>query len=91
VRLVPAIVMGFLLGAGKVNHAIVGSLICFTTLQAGAPFGYADGLELFAFAALGNIVGGLGLVTLLRLLQVPHKVLARRSDNGNLSSGRTTA
>ncbi|HEY6425323.1 MAG TPA: formate/nitrite transporter family protein [Pseudonocardiaceae bacterium] len=83
VRLVPAIAMGFLLGAGKVNHAIVGSLICFAALQAGAPFGYADWLGLFAFAAFGNMIGGLGLVTLIRLLQVPHKVLAERTDNGS--------
>ncbi|MFN2495897.1 MAG: formate/nitrite transporter family protein [Pseudonocardiaceae bacterium] len=81
VRLVPAIVMGFLLGAGQVNHAIVASLICFAALHAGAPFGYADWLGLFAFAALGNMVGGLALVTLLRLLQVPHKVLAARQDS----------
>jgi formate/nitrite transporter FocA (FNT family) len=78
VRLVPAIVMGFLLGAGKVNHAIVGSLISFAALQVGAPFGYADWLGLFAFTVLGNLIGGLGLVTLVRLLQVPHKVLAER-------------
>jgi formate/nitrite transporter FocA (FNT family) len=78
VRLVPAVLTGFLLGAGKVNHAIVASLICFAALQAGAPFGYSDWLGLFAFAGLGNILGGLGLVTILRLLQVHHKVLAER-------------
>jgi formate/nitrite transporter FocA (FNT family) len=88
VRLVPAVVMGFLLGAGKVNHAIVGSLICFAALQVGAPFGYADWLGLFAFAALGNMIGGLGLVTLLRLLQIPHKVLAERNDSTTRTSGR---
>lgn len=88
VRLVPAVVMGFLLGAGRVNHAIVGSLICFAALQAGAPFGYADWLGLFAFAALGNMIGGLGLVTLMRLLQVPHKVLAERDDSATHSSRR---
>jgi formate-nitrite transporter family protein len=88
VRLVPAVVMGFLLGAGKVNHAIVGSLICFAALQVGAPFGYADWLGLFAFAAFGNMVGGLGLVTLLRLLQVPHKVMAERKDTTNRTSNR---
>ena len=78
VRLVPAIVIGFLLGAGKINHAIVASLLCFAALQAGAPFGYADWLGMFAFAVLGNMIGGLGLVTVLRLLQVPNKVLAER-------------
>ncbi|MGH3721647.1 MAG: formate/nitrite transporter family protein [Pseudonocardiaceae bacterium] len=81
VRLVPAVFTGFLLGAGKVNHAIVASLVCFAALQAGAPFGYLDWLGLFAFAGLGNMLGGLGLVTVLRLLQVPHKVLAERRKN----------
>jgi len=81
IKLVPATVMGFLLGAGQVNHAIVASLLCFTALHFGAPFGYADWLGLLVFAALGNMIGGLGLVTVLRLLQVPNKVLAERRDN----------
>jgi formate-nitrite transporter family protein len=75
--------VGFLLGAGKVNHVIVGSLICFAALQAGASFGYADWLGLFAFTALGNLIDGLGLVTLVRFLQVPHKVLAERQNDTN--------
>lgn len=79
VRLVPAVAMGFLLGAGQVNHAIVASLVCFAALHAGAPFGYAEWFGLFAFAVLGNMIGGLGLVTMLRLLQVPNKVLAERA------------
>ena len=81
VRLVPATVMGFLLGAGQLNHAIVVSLLCFSALHAGAPFGYADWFGLFAFAALGNMIGGLGLVTILRLLEVPNKVAAERRGN----------
>ncbi|WP_445183512.1 formate/nitrite transporter family protein [Pseudonocardia sp. Cha107L01] len=76
VRLVPAIVIGFLLGAGQVDHAIVASLICFAGLEAGAPFGYLDWLGMFGFAVLGNLCGGLVLVTLLR--QVPHKVMVER-------------
>ena len=80
VRLVPAVVTGFVLGAGKVNHAIVASLVCFAALQAGAPFGYLDWLGMFAFAVLGNMLGGLGLVTVLRLLQVPDKVREARED-----------
>jgi len=34
------------------------------------------------------MIGGLGLVTLLRLLQVPHKVLAERDDSATHSSRR---
>src|SRR3954468_1225431 len=82
VKLAPAVTMGFLLAAGKINHAIVGSLLVFAALQVGAPFGYVDWLKLLALACLGNMAGGLGLVTLRRLLQVPHKVQAEREKNG---------
>lgn len=78
-KLVPSVVMGFLLGAGKLNHAIVASLICFAALHTGATFGYADWLGLLGFAIVGNLVGGLGLVTVLRLLQVPNKVVQERA------------
>ena len=60
---------------------IVVSLLCFAALHAGAPFGYGDWLGLFALAGLGNMIGGLGLVTVLRLLQVPHKIAAERRDD----------
>jgi len=82
VRLVPAVAMGFVLGAGQVDHAIVASLVCFAGLRAGAPFSYLDWLDVLWLAVAGNIVGGLGLVTLLRLLQVPHKVIEERADPG---------
>jgi formate/nitrite transporter FocA (FNT family) len=81
VKLVPAVVMGFMLGAGKLNHAIVASLLTFAALHAGAPFGYYDWLKLFTLGVISNMVGGLLLVTLLRLLQVPHKVKAEREQN----------
>ena len=79
VKLVPAIVMGFLLGAGKLNHAIVASLVCFAALHAGAAFGYLDWVALLGLTIVGNLVGGLVLVTVLRLLQVPNKVIDERS------------
>jgi formate-nitrite transporter family protein len=60
-------------------------------LQVGAPFGYADWLGLLAFAVLGNMIGGLALVTLMRLLQVPHKVLAERRGNATHTRGRKAA
>ncbi|MGB8652467.1 MAG: formate/nitrite transporter family protein [Mycobacteriales bacterium] len=78
VKLVPSVAMGFLLGAGKLDHAIVASLVTFSALHAGAAFGYVDWLGLLGFAVLGNMVGGLGLVTVLRLLQVPDKVADKR-------------
>lgn len=78
-KLASAVTTAFLLGAGSLNHAIVVSLIMFSALHTGhASFGYADWLGTAAFAALGNIVGGIGFVTLLRLLQVPHRVALER-------------
>jgi formate/nitrite transporter FocA (FNT family) len=79
-RIVAAIAAGFLLGAGQLDHAIVNSLLMFAALQTGhAPFGYLLWAETAGWAALGNMVGGIGLVTLLRLLQVPHKVREERA------------
>lgn len=79
-RLVAAVLAAFLLGAGTLNHTIVASVAMFGALHAGrAPFGYLTWLERALWAALGNVVGGVGLVTILRLLQVPDRVVERRS------------
>lgn len=88
-KLVAAVVAAFLLGIGPLNHAIVVSLEMFAGLQVGAHYGYLRWLEVASWASFGNIVGGVGLVTVLRLIQVgranvqesartPHK-----DDKGN--------
>lgn len=88
-KMVAAVVAGFLLGAGALNHTIVASIAMFAALHAGvAPFGYVAWLESALFAALGNMVGGIGLVTLLRVLQVPHRVAQHRADPGPEVAGR---
>ncbi len=80
-RLSAAVGAGFLLAGLRLNHAIVNSLVIFSALHTGrAPFGYLQWAETAGFAALGNMVGGITLVTLLRLLQVPHKVLDERAN-----------
>lgn len=81
-RLVAAVAAAFLLGAGKLSHAIVVSLILFAGLQAGAPYGYADWLGVLAWATVGNLVGGVGLITILRLVQVGwEKMAEQRSED----------
>jgi formate/nitrite transporter FocA (FNT family) len=69
-KLVAAVSAAFLLVAGTLNHAVVVSLLMFAALHAGAPFGYAHWLAVAGLAAVGNTVGGIGLVTVLRLIQV---------------------
>jgi formate/nitrite transporter FocA (FNT family) len=81
IRLVPAITGGFLLAGAQLNHAIVNSLLMFSALHTGrAPFGYLQWAQTAGFAAVGNIVGGVLLVTLLRVFQSPHTV-QRERDN----------
>lgn len=69
-KLVAAVSIAFVLASGRLNHAIVVSLEMFAALHAGAPFGYADWLGMALWAALGNMIGGLALVTVLRLVQI---------------------
>ncbi|MCA1722257.1 MAG: formate/nitrite transporter family protein, partial [Actinobacteria bacterium] len=80
-KLIPAITGGFLLAGTQLNHAIVNSLLIFSALHTGrAPFGYLDWAQTAGLAAAGNIVGGVLLVTLLRLFQVPHTVKEERAN-----------
>jgi formate-nitrite transporter family protein len=74
-KLVPAVTTGFLLAGLQLNHAIVASLVIFAGLHTHVTsYGYLDWAGAAGWAALGNMVGGIALVTLLRLLQVPDKV-----------------
>ena len=90
-RLLAAMAAAFLLAAGSLFHAIVVSLVMFAALQAGAPFGYLDWLGVLGWATIGNLVGGLGLITTLRLVQVGKGQLdvERSSDDRKVAgSGR---
>jgi formate/nitrite transporter FocA (FNT family) len=69
-RLASAVGIGFLLAAVPLNHVIVMSIEMFAALWSGAPFGYLDWLSSAALAGLGNLLGGLSLVTVLRLVQI---------------------
>ena len=69
-KLVAAFAIAFVLASGRLNHAIVVSLEMFAALHSGASFGYADWLGMALWAALGNMIGGLALVTVLRLVQI---------------------
>jgi formate/nitrite transporter FocA (FNT family) len=74
-KLVAAYVGGFLLAAGPLNHAIVVSIEMFAALHAGAHFGYSHWAGFLGWATLGNMIGGLGLVTVLRLVQVGGRAI----------------
>jgi len=82
-KLLAAVGAAFLLAAAPLNHVIVVSLEMFAALQHGAPFGYLDWVTIAAWYALGNVLGGVIMVSGLRLVQVgPERVEAERSTGG---------
>lgn len=87
-RLIGAVAVAFVLVAGPLDHSVVMSLEMFSALHAGAPFGYADWLGMLAWVGLGNLMGGLGLVTVLRLVQVGARPLEKQRREGR-SKART--
>lgn len=74
-KLAAAVAAGFLLAGTPLLHSIVTSLEMFGALQAGAEFGYLDWAGVFGWAVAGNMVGGIGLVTMLRFVQVGREAI----------------
>jgi formate/nitrite transporter FocA (FNT family) len=82
VKLVPAVLMSFVLVAGQLFHSVLDSILMFTgLLSGGADYSWADWLGALLWSSFGNLVGGLVLVTSVRLLRVPHRVQEERRDN----------
>jgi formate/nitrite transporter FocA (FNT family) len=69
-RLVATVSVAFVLAAGPLLHTVVGGLEIMAALFAGAPYRYVDAAAMISWAILWNVVGGIGLVTVLRLVQV---------------------
>lgn len=78
-KIVAAMIGGFVLAGTGMFHSILDSLLIFGAIHTGdASFGYVDWLQFFAVAVVGNMVGGLGLVTLLRLVRSKERLLDER-------------
>jgi formate-nitrite transporter family protein len=69
IRVLSAWVVGSLLALGLFNHVIVVTLELFFGIRYGADVGYDDLLGNLGLAAVGNLLGGIGLVTLSRFSQ----------------------
>ena len=79
-KIAAAVAGAFVLAGLQLFHAVLDSLLIFAALIGGAaPFGYADWLSFLGLSVLGNVVGGLGLVTVLRLAR-SHALLERERD-----------
>ena len=79
VQLVPAILFGALLAGGELFHCILDSLFIFGAMFAGADISIGTWLIALLWSMLGNLIGGIGLVTSLRLLRVQRRVEEARA------------
>ncbi len=81
VKIVPAVVMPFVLVGGQLFHSVLDSILMFAGLVTGhADYGWLDWLRALGWSTFGNIVGGIGLVTSVRLLRVTHRVEEERRE-----------
>jgi formate/nitrite transporter FocA (FNT family) len=78
-KIVAAVAGGFLLAGLSMFHSILDSLIIFSALHAGAPFGYGAWLGWLWYTVLLNMAGGLLVVTCLRLLRSKELIQQERA------------
>lgn len=69
-QLVAAVGAAFLLHYGGLAHVVVASLEIFAGMFAGSGFTVTGWAPMFLVMGAGNMIGGIGLVTLVRLVQV---------------------
>ncbi|EHB47809.1 formate/nitrite transporter [Mycolicibacterium rhodesiae JS60] len=83
-KIAAAVAGAFVLAGLGLFHSILDSLLIFGALSTGAaPFGYLDWLAWFWYTLVGNIAGGLVLVTLLRLLRSKERLKDERREAEN--------
>jgi formate/nitrite transporter FocA (FNT family) len=81
VKIVAAVAMSFLLVGAQLFHSVLDSIIMFAGLLSGsAHYSWGDWALALAWSSLGNILGGIGLVTSIRLLRVSHRVEEAHDD-----------
>lgn len=81
-KIAAAVAAAFLLAGLEMFHSILDSLLIFGALHTGdASFGYLDWLRFFSYTAVGNVLGGLGLVTLLRLVRSKERIEDEREND----------
>ncbi|MDM7891287.1 formate/nitrite transporter family protein [Curtobacterium caseinilyticum] len=77
-KLVAAVVGGFLLAGLQLFHSILDSLLVFGAIQAGASITYGQWLGWFGYTLLFNVLGGVVLVTSLRIVRSADLLQGRR-------------
>ncbi|MBF4162411.1 formate/nitrite transporter family protein [Nocardioides acrostichi] len=81
VQLVPAVLFGAVLVGAEMFHCVLDALLMAAAMISGADMDLWRVVGLVLWAAFGNMVGGVGLVTGLRLLRVSRRVQEARAEN----------
>lgn len=80
-RLAAAVGMSFLLVGAGLFHSVLDSVFMFAGLLSGlATYSWADWAGALGWSVLGNVLGGVGVVTAIRLLRVPHRLIEERAS-----------
>jgi formate/nitrite transporter FocA (FNT family) len=79
-RVMASTACAFVLAGLQMSHSILESLLIFCALHTHATsFGYVDWLGWFGWTVLGNAIGGIGLVTMLRLVRSREMLAEHRT------------
>ncbi|WP_104116219.1 formate/nitrite transporter family protein [Arthrobacter sp. B1805] len=79
-RIVATVIGGFLLAGLQLFHSILDSLLIFAAIHSGSDISYGQWLGWFGYTLLFNMLGGLVLVTLLRLVRTKELLEKRRNE-----------
>ncbi len=79
-RIVATAIGGFLLAGLQLFHSILDSLLIFAAIHSGADIGYGRWLVWFAYTVVFNMLGGIVLVTLLRLVRTKELLRQSRAE-----------
>lgn len=78
-KIAAAVAGAFLLVGLEMFHSVLDSLLIFGALHTGdAPFGYVDWLAWLWWTVAGNMLGGLVIITLLRLVRSKDRLQRER-------------
>jgi formate/nitrite transporter FocA (FNT family) len=79
-KMLVAVAGGFLLAGLQLHHSVLDSLLIFGAIQSGATVDYLEWLRWLGPTVLFNLVGGVGLVTALRLVRTKPLLEERRRN-----------
>ncbi len=79
-KIAAAVGAAFLLAGLQLFHSVLDSLLVFGAIQVGADVSYTDWLSWFWYTVAFNMIGGIVLVTALRLFRTKELVQERRDS-----------